>query len=403
MPSLKHPRRLGECLNPSQLMKANCNYFLFINREDKEKVKTYLLETKMSPDSSVLITSKTKKMGKLGLSDSRVDSSLLDDTLVPIIMRTGARLCPNVSKTYFSEQFEASDVVFISFKREPKSYDFRKKSFIEEICALAFCKLTKGMFVSLICSKAGVRLGGPLLKYIESYAKKNKIRQVSLDSLELPLGFYLYKDYKLKSGDSDYNLYEEDLEEEPPDEIMNQDFLDTIATPKQGYVHEGKWILIRNSRSLDIPHYPVSDCDSASSATHETNYTWITKMPGYIQQFQRVQTKNTLLEDADNEWETVEVYYKENIELLPDNRIKIAKENVDFNGEDRKSSKVLYKQSRTMKPFSVPNFGGFITKFVNVSVNDVDNTVRMSKIVSTLVSKKSTMTRRSTTLSSKKK
>jgi len=110
-------------------------------------------------------------------------------------------------------------------------------------------------------------------------------------------------------------------------------------------------------------------------------------MPGYIQRYQRIQTKNKLVED--------DVHYKKNIDLLPENRLKIAKINTDFNRGDHNKSMVLTKQSKIMKPFTVPNFGGFITKFVNVSVNEGDVSVAMSKIVSPLVSKKYTMTRRS--------
>lgn len=390
MSSLKHPVRLGKSVNPSLLAKGDCNYFLFINRQNKEKIKTYLLETQMSPDGSILKKSTTKKATKLGLADSRLDSSLFDKEVLPIIMRTGTRLCPNVTKDYYREQFEQSDVVIMSFKRKPKLYDFRKSSFIEEICALAFCKLKKGIFISLICSKAGARLGGPLLNYIENYAKKNKIRKVSLDSLKDPLGFYLYKNYKLNTGLNEYDLYEEVLEQEPPDEIMDEAFLDTIPNPKQGYVHDDTWILIRNSKSLDLMNYPVSS----------TEYTWITRMPGYIQIYQRIQTKNSLVEVEDG-WETEDdVHYKKNIDLLPENRLKIAKINTDFNRGDHNKSMVLTKQSKVMKPFTVPNFGGFITKFVNVSVNEGDVAVAMSKIVAPL-SKKYTMTRRSTTPSRK--
>jgi hypothetical protein len=385
MSSLKHPVRLGKSVNPSLLVKDNCNYFLFINRQNKEKVKTYLLETQMSPDSSILKKSTTKKATKLGLADSRLDSLLFNKEVLPIIMRTGTRLCPNVSPDYYREQFEESDVVIMSFKRKPKLYDFRKSSFIEEICAFAFCKLKKGIFISLICSKAGARLGGALLNYIENYAKKNKIRKVSLDSLKDPLGFYLYKNYSFNTGYNEYDLYEEEEEKPPPNEIMSQDFIDTIPNPKQGYVHDDTWILIRNSKSLDLMNYPVSF----------TEYTWITRMPGYIQRYQRIQTKNSLVEVEDG-WETEDdVFYKETIEFSPDNRRKIPKENTDFNRGEQNKSMVLTKQSRIMKPFTVPNFGGFITKFVNVSVNEGDVSVAMSKIVSPLVSKKSTMTRRS--------
>jgi hypothetical protein len=358
---------------------------LFINRQNKEKVKTYLLETQMSPDSYILKKSTTKKATKLGLADSRLDSLLFNKEVLPIIMRTGTRLCPNVSPDYYREQFEESDVVIMSFKRKPKLYDFRKSSFIEEICAFAFCKLKKGIFISLICSKAGARLGGALLNYIENYAKKNKIRKVSLDSLKDPLGFYLYKNYSFNTGYNEYDLYEEEEEKTPPDKIMSQNFIDTIPNPKQGYVHDDTWILIRNSKSLDLVNYPLSS----------TEYTWITRMPGYIQRYQRIQTKNSLVEVEDG-WETEDdVFYKETIEFSPDNRRKIPKENTDFNRGEQNQSMVLTKQSRIMKPFRVPNFGGFITKFVNVSVNEGDVSVAMSKIVSPLVSKKSTMTRRS--------
>jgi hypothetical protein len=390
MPSLKHPVRLGKSVNPSLLAKANCNYFLFINRQNKEKVKTYLLETQMSPDSSILKKSTTKKSTKLGLADSRLDSFLFNKEVLPIIMRTGMRLCPNVSPDYYSEQFEESDVVIMSFKRKPKLYDFRKPSFIEEICAFAFCKLKKGIFISLICSKVGTRLGGALLDYIENYAKKNSIRKVSLDSLKDPLGFYLYKKYSFNTGFNEYDLYEKEEEEAkaPDKKIMTQDFIDTIPNPKQGYVHDDTWILIRNSKSLDIKNYPVS-----------SEYTWITRMPGYIQRYQRIQTKNSLVEVEDG-WETEDdVFYKETIEFSPDNRRKIPKENTDFNRGEENQSMVLTKQSRIMIPFTVPNFGGFITKFVNVSFNEGDKSVAMSKIVSPLVSKKSTMTRRSTVAS----
>jgi hypothetical protein len=271
----------------------------------------------------------------------------------------------------------------MSFKRKPKLYNFRKPSFIEEICAFAFCKLKKGIFISLICSKAGARLGGPLLEYIENYAKKNSIRKVSLDSIKDPLGFYLYKKYSFNTGLNVYDLYEEEEEEKPPDEIMEVGFIDTIPNPKQGYVYKNRWILILNSKSLDIINYPVSE------------YTWITKMPGYIQRYQRIQTKNSLVE-VDDGWETDDdVYYKENIELSPGNRIKIAKINTDVTRGEANQSMVLNKQSRIMTTFRVPNFGGFITKFINVSVNEGDVSVAMSKIVLPLLSKKSTMTRRS--------
>jgi hypothetical protein len=380
MPSLIHPVRLGKSVNPSLLAKDNCNYFLFINREKRDKVKTYLLETNMSIDNSILKKSATKKSTKLGLADSRFDS--LNEVL-PIIMRTGTRICPNVSPDYYREQFEESDVVIMSFKRKPKLYNFRKPSFIEEICAFAFCKLKKGIFISLICSKAGARLGGPLLEYIENYAKKNSIRKVSLDSIKDPLGFYLYKKYSFNTGLNVYDLYEEEEEEKPPDEIMEVGFIDTIPNPKQGYVYKNRWILILNSKSLDIINYPVSE------------YTWITKMPGYIQRYQRIQTKNSLVE-VDDGWETDDdVYYKENIELSPGNRIKIAKINTDVTRGEANQSMVLNKQSRIMTTFRVPNFGGFITKFINVSVNEGDVSVAMSKIVLPLLSKKSTMTRRS--------
>ena len=56
-----------------------------------------------------------------------------------------------------------------------------------------------------------------------------------------------------------------------------------------------------------------------------TEYTWITRMPGYIQRYQRIQTKNSLVEVEDG-WETEDdVHYKKNIDLLPENRLKIAK------------------------------------------------------------------------------
>ena len=120
-----------------------------------------------------------------------------------MLKRNGPNMCRGVESGYILEQFRECDYVLVVTEIKKKKYTLKKKTYIDNLCGLVFLKenapkdYTKNtdyLYISLICSNSGI--GSHLMKKSEEIARMIGVNKIKLDSLDAPIGFYLYKGYK---------------------------------------------------------------------------------------------------------------------------------------------------------------------------------------------------------------
>ena len=175
-----------------------------------------------------------------------------------ILKRHGPKICGGVNDGYILQAFDECKYVFVLTSIYQTDRVLRKKHFIDDLCGLVFMKDyvpkesnpdTDYLYLSLICGKKG--FGGQLLQFCEDFAKYLGRKRVKLDSLSEPLGFYLYKGYKLDSGTSTYYLGDKD-ERDPDKSKSNYVNIQDIPHHKLGYIlsqvsggRTYKWIVVK--------------------------------------------------------------------------------------------------------------------------------------------------------------
>jgi len=178
-----------------------------------------------------------------------------------LLKRSGPKICGGVDNDYILKAFDECKYVFVLTEIHRTKYELRKKHFIDDLCGLVFMKDyspketktdTDYLYLSLICGKKG--FGGQLLQFCEDFAKYLGRKRVKLDSLSEPLGFYLYKGYKLDNGESTYYLGDNDERNPNDSNFVN---IETIPEPKLGYILSQvsggktfKWIVVKEDDQL---------------------------------------------------------------------------------------------------------------------------------------------------------
>ena len=119
-----------------------------------------------------------------------------------LLFHHGTKLCNHtINSSYLKQEYLNSNLSFILFTTEELSgKQLRpRKSGSLHICGLLFLeKQDNNLYIPLICSKSG--LGSKLLSLSENIGKLIKAKNLTLVSLENPLGFYLHQQYQLQSG-----------------------------------------------------------------------------------------------------------------------------------------------------------------------------------------------------------
>ena len=201
-----------------------------------------------------------------------------------MLERNGGSMCMGVESGYILEKFDECDYVVVLTEIDKPVYSFRKEAFIDNLCGLIFLKehapkntkaITDYLYITLVCAIKGI--GGHLMNKCEEIAIKMGFNKIKLDSLDAPIGFYLYKGYKFdKSGHADarYEIAEDEEEKDPKRGNPYIDIRD-IPEPKIGFVltqHRNKntyqWIVVKKG----------------------DQYKYMYLKPGYIQTFRRVDT-----------------------------------------------------------------------------------------------------------------
>lgn len=140
-----------------------------------------------------------------------------------VLKQNIGQLCKHTVNTrYGIEQYESNTFSFVLFTNEIETtIKTRERTNVRSgsttktrlnICGLVFLKeYSDILYLSLICAKAGI--GSQLLKLAEIFTETNTsfitnlpYKNLLLTSLEDPLGFYIYKKYKLERGRGHYPL-----------------------------------------------------------------------------------------------------------------------------------------------------------------------------------------------------
>ena len=160
-----------------------------------------------------------------------------------MLERNGGSMCMGVESGYILEKFDECDYVVVLTEIDKPVYSFRKEAFIDNLCGLVFLKehspkdYTKNtdyLYISLICSIKGV--GNHLMKKCEDIARMLNKTKIKLDSLDAPLGFYLYKGYKFDPSYDIMASYEisTNVEEKDPTSGYPYYPIEDISKPKLG-------------------------------------------------------------------------------------------------------------------------------------------------------------------------
>lgn len=140
-----------------------------------------------------------------------------------VLKQNIGQICKHsVNTRYGIEQYESNTFSFVLFTNEiDTTIKTRERTNVRSgsttktrlnICGFVFLKeYIDSLYLSLICAKAGI--GSQLLKLAEIFTEKNTsfitnlpYKNLLLTSLEDPLGFYIYKKYKLERGRGDCSL-----------------------------------------------------------------------------------------------------------------------------------------------------------------------------------------------------
>jgi len=205
-------------------------------------------------------------------------STLTDDKTIKTLLELhGERLCAgDINKRYLLEQFNECDIIIILLSITVTKYNSRDaKSLTKRLCGLVFLNKQpedNSIYLSLICGKSG--LGSKLLNFSETISKQLRYTKMKLNSLDLPIGFYLKKGYLFDeskgsvAGNVGYNISggpdEYDPEPETPPSVVKE--------PAIGYIHKeknDKWIL-----------------------TNDREKPWLYMKPGYINLYQRIEVED---------------------------------------------------------------------------------------------------------------
>ena len=205
-----------------------------------------------------------------------------------MLKKNGPNMCSGVEGGYILEQFRECDYVLVVTEIKEKKYTLKKKTYIDNLCGLVFLKenapkdYTKNtdyLYISLICSNSGV--GSHLMKKSEEIARMIGVNKIKLDSLDTPIGFYLYKGYKFDRSSDILATYEisKQIKEKKPNKKLNYVDIKKIPEPKLGYIltqkpnkNTDEWIVVQGDKG---PEYMYLK-------------------PGYIKTYKRVDNNGNI-------------------------------------------------------------------------------------------------------------
>ena len=251
-------------ITPREKYKTECNWLLIRSQKEHREIQSVELSDRLNQN----IRSKDMSRGEI----------LRYPDISTLLEMHGEKLCANtVNKDYIMSEYERCDYIIILLSLTKQKYDLRKpKDFIERLCGLVFLeRVTRDkLYISLICGKPG--LGRRLMDLSENFAIGIGCTEMSLSSLDAPIGFYIKNNYLFDKGSSarsnvGYNISNGPEEDDPmPDEDK---LPESILEPVLGYIHkEGKdsWVL---TKSQDVN-------------------PWLYMKPGYISLYQRVEVED---------------------------------------------------------------------------------------------------------------
>jgi len=214
--------------------KTKCNYFMV--RVRKNKKMSYI---EKHYKNNILQTYDNSKFNHISIED--------------IINWSGERLCKTIEKGYIIDSIEKSDYVILS--SSIKINKTRSKQISNKLCGIVLLKKYKShIYITLICGLLG--LGKKLLNMVERIAIQSNINKIKLDSVDVPIYFYLKNGYLFDKGRNTYEIskdyrthikYPKKISNPPPNYDKHNKKIDI------GYVHSESyggykyyWIIIED-------------------------------------------------------------------------------------------------------------------------------------------------------------
>ena len=288
-----------------------CNYYYFSIKR---------------PDDSIL---KSSKHNEADTSYNSIKDHV--PNIRKMLEYNGENLCAGVSKRYILEAFDNCKYVLVLTEIKKPIYSLRKETFIDSLCGLVFMKEnvpkdtslstdTDYLYLNLICAVKGV--GSHLLKKCEEIALKLGKTKVKLDSLDTPLGFYLYKGYEFDKSTSPGAQYQFSIDtetKEPAKDNKNLKYVDIkdIPEPKLGFVlsqkpnkNTYKWIVVKGSNGYEYRYIKPGNLlthkrieTTNSDRTIKVKYVPIynQEVMKYLKQFKRPKLEDSGLKDVNGD------------------------------------------------------------------------------------------------------
>jgi hypothetical protein len=277
-----------------------CNYYYFSVRSDDSILKSAMHNEK-----------------------DRTYNSIKDHVpnIREMLEHNGENLCAGVSKGYILEAFDQCKYVLVLTEIKKPIYSLRKETFVDSLCGLVFMKenvpkdtslLTDYLYLNLICAVKGV--GSHLLKKCEEIALKIGKTKVKLDSLDSPLGFYLYKGYRFDKSTSpgaQYQFSKDTETKEPTKDNKNLKYVDIkdIPEPKLGFVlaqkpnkNTYKWIVVNGDNGYEyryikpgnlLTHKRIETTNSDGTIKVEYIPIYDQKVMKYLKKFKRPELQDS--------------------------------------------------------------------------------------------------------------